>query len=156
MLQPSPSLSYTTLQPAGNKWAGKSSSEKCSRSLPKTYRNTSNLNSTLNLYFLILPTLRLLSILSFNLLMLSSTRSFDGLGFSKDLQENQHKRHYYLCIIHSYSGRSLVPIGICQKKIGGTRLQFITQVWWRCQMHIKLALTCVLDSSLCDVAFVNP
>ena len=116
MLQPSPSLSYTTLQPAGNKWAGKSSSEKCSRSLPKTYRNTSNLNSTLNLYFLILPTLRLLSILSFNLLMLSSTSSFDGLGFSKDLQENEHKSHYYLCIIHSYSGRSLVPIGICQKK----------------------------------------
>ena len=44
-----------------------------------------------------------ISILSFNLLTLSSTSSFDGLGLSKDLQENEHESHYCLCIIHSYS-----------------------------------------------------
>ena len=53
------------------------------------------------------------SFYTLNLLMLSSTSSFDGLGFSKDLQENEHKSHYYLCIIHSYSGSSLVSIGTC-------------------------------------------
>lgn len=114
MLQPSPSLSYTTLQPAGNKWAGKSSSEKRSRSPPRIYWNTSNLNSTLNLYFLILPTLRLLSILSFNLLTLSSTSYIWWVGIFKGPAGKWTWKSLLLCIIYSYSVISLASI---KKKI---------------------------------------